>query len=167
MGGRPQPVREEQELKLTRVQYVGRMLADNVNRTVTFIDEVEVVHLPSDDIDQAVDVDKLPPAGMHLQCQTLKVRSDRDTAGKTLQTMEAQKRVLVRAQDFWGRSDVLKFDEAKDQLILEAAEGNTASLYRRKTQGDVYDEIKGKKITYYRQKREHKVEGATGVRGSN
>src|SRR5262249_55484143 len=117
---RSQPAPEEQELKLTRVQYGSRMMADNVNKTVTFFDEVEVVHLPTNDIDLAIDVDNLPAGGMHLMCETLKVRSERDSTGKTLQTMEAQKRVRIFAEDFSGRADVMKFDEAKDQLILEA-----------------------------------------------
>lgn len=179
-SGRPQPAGRvpppvapnEQEMKLTRVQYSGAMVADNNTKTVMFFKDdrgngVQVVHLPATDIDTAVDADNLPAGGVYLHCQLLKVLTTRAADGKTLQVMEAYDKVIVRAQDFWGRADVVKYNEEHDVLIFEAKEGNIASLYRTRNRGGDYEEIKGKKILYWRQKNEHRVEGAVGIRAGN
>jgi lipopolysaccharide export system protein LptA len=167
-AARPSAAKDEMELKLTRVVYQGRMLADNTNRTAFFFDNVEVVHLPAKEIDLAIDVDRLPAGAVHLQCQnTLKVYSSRDKNGKTSQVMEAYGRVQVRAQEFWGWADMVKYNEETDQLIFEAKEGNYASLHRVRVQGEDPQVIRGKKILYWRQSREYRVEGAVDVRGGN
>ena len=163
---RPSAGGQELELKLTRIAYLGTMFGDNTNKAVTFSEQVEVVHLPAMDIDLAVNLDRLPPGAVYLQCQRLKVSSHRENSGKSLQTMDAAGKVIVRGNDFSGRADFVKFDEVKDQLILEAHEGNYASLYRQEVAGGEYKEIRGKKITYHRLTREHKVEGAVGVRSN-
>ena len=46
-------------------------------------------------------------------------------------------------KEFWGRADVIKYDESKEQVIFEASEGNVATLYRVTQPGAQPDEIKG------------------------
>lgn len=164
---KPQPGKDEQELKLTRVTYRGRMYGDEVRRTVTFYEEVEVIHVPATDIDMKIDMNKLPPGSMFLQCEVLKVKSPRTENGQGGQELEAHKRVIVQADEFWGKADVITFNEDKDQLTLSAAEGNYASLHRAKVQGGPFEEIKGKQIIYYRRTNDYKVIGGVGVRTSN
>ncbi len=165
--------KEDMELKLTRVEYGtggrgGRMLADNTTKTVMFFDDIEVVHLPAKDVNIQINPNRLPPEAVHLQCKSLlKILSIRQPNGKTLQEMQAFDRVIVSAQDFWGFADVVKYSEENDQLIFEAKEGNWATLHRAKVQGGEFEAIKGKKITYWRQTRAHKVEGAVDVRSSH
>jgi hypothetical protein len=154
----PQP---EQELKLTRVTYAGRMFANNNTHTAIFNDNVEVVHLPSDNPDMTIDLTKPPPpGGMYLRCEQLKVRSVRHPDGTTShQEMEAHRRVIVQSQEFWGRADVVTYDESKELVIFEGRDGNMATLYRKKVVGGEMDEIKSKKIYYWRRTNTFKTEG--------
>ncbi len=143
------------------------MYGNEVNRTVTFSDEVEVVHLPATDIDLKIDMNSLPRGSLLLQCEVLMVKSPRKEEGQGGQELEAKKRVRVQADEFWGQADVITYNEDKDQLVLTAAEGNYASLYRSKAQGGPVEEIKGKQIIYYRRTNDYQVNGGVGVRTSN
>jgi hypothetical protein len=156
---------QEQELKLTRVTYAGRMFANNTTHTAIFNDNVEVVHLPSDNPDMAIDLTKPPPpGGMYLRCEQLKVRSVKHADGQTShQEMEAHRRVIVQSQEFWGRADVVTYDESKELVIFEGRDGNVATLYRKKVQGGEVDEIKSKKIYYWRRTNTFKTEGTEKV----
>jgi hypothetical protein len=157
----------EQELKLTRVTYLGRMFANNHTRIAKFYDNVEVVHLPGDNPDLPIDLDRLPPGGMYLRCERLEVYSQKNTDGKTTsKQMEAHIKAVVQAREFWGRADVIKYDESKELVIFEAAEGNLATLYRVLQPGKEPEEIKGKKIKYYRKTNAFAVEGGVKFQGS-
>ncbi len=157
---------DEQELKLTRITYLGRMWANNNSRTAIFYDNVEVVNVPSDNPDLAIDLDRLPQGGLYMRCEQLKVYSQRDKDGKAVnQQMEAHHKAVVQSREFWGRADVIKYDESKEQVIFEASEGNLATLFRVLTPGQQPDEIRGKKIIYWRRTNDFKVEGATTLKG--
>jgi lipopolysaccharide export system protein LptA len=164
----PKAATGEPEPKLTWVSYGGRMWVNNNKKTATFRDEVEVVHMPARDIDAPVNLDALPAGAIHLQCRSLTVLSMRDPSTTTThQELEAAGFVRVWAQEFWARADLVKYNEKEDKLIFEGVDGNLASLHRQRVAGGPFEEIKGKKITYWRQRNEHKVEGATSIRGSN
>lgn len=158
---------KEEELRLTRVNYLGRMFVNNQSRTAIFYDGVEVVNVPTDNPDLPIDVDRLPPGGLYLRCEQLKVYSRKDGNGKMTQEMEAHRKAVVQSREFWGRADVIKFDESKDQVIFEATGSNQATLYRVKELGQEPDEIKGKKITFWRRTNDFKVESGTSLQGTN
>jgi len=154
----------ETELKLTRVNYLGRMFANNVTRTAVFYDNVEVVHLPTDDPNLEIDLNKLPEKAMYLRCDQLKVYNPREVGARGMQQMEARGRAQVQAREFYGRADVIKYDENKELMVLEATDGNLASLYRQKAKGLPQEELKGKKIYYWRKTGDFKIEEGRGAR---
>ncbi len=150
-----QPVEEEH--KLTWVRYGDRMMVDNPKRTATFYKNVEVVHFPSEtpghDLVMNKLIDKLPPGGMYLRCETLKVYSTRDATGKSTQSMVADgqnKQAYVQAQDFFGWATTIKYDESKGQVVFEGSEGSLAQLNRVLVKGGRPDTVKAKKIIYNR-----------------
>jgi lipopolysaccharide export system protein LptA len=171
-GATPPP----EEMKLTRINYLGRMFGNNTTRTAVFYDSVEVVHVPTENPNLVIDVDKpLPQGAMYLRCNQLKVYS-RKVPGtqtqnqntgkpeeKTNQELEAHGKAMVQAQEFWGRADVIKYDESKELVVFESAEGNLATLYRVKVRGGQAEEIRGKKIFYWRRTNDFKIEGGTNI----
>jgi lipopolysaccharide export system protein LptA len=168
-GSKPTGKPPEQEMQLTRVYYLGRMYANNTKRVAVFYDGVEVIHVPTDDPNLVVDIDKLPQGGMYLRCDQLRVYTQKvDPApdGKVNQMMEARGKARVQSREFSGVADVIKYDESKELVIFEAADGNLATLYRVKSRGAAPEEIKGKKIYYWRDKGDFKVEGGQGIRAN-
>jgi lipopolysaccharide export system protein LptA len=172
--GTPEPPRTPssppapEEMKLTRINYWGSMFGNNNTRTAIFYNNVEVVYVPSDDPNLTVDVDKLPQGAMYLRCNQLKVYSRRRADGKASQEMEAHGKASVQAQDYWGRADIIKYDESKEVLVFEAGEGNLATLNRVVRRGEAPQELRGKKIFYWRQSGTYKIEGGvvgTGITG--
>ncbi|GIW78579.1 MAG: hypothetical protein KatS3mg105_0386 [Gemmatales bacterium] len=146
-------------LKLTRVNYLGRLYADNKKRTATFYGNVEVFHTPSDDPDIQIDPDAPPPGSFFLTCKQLKVFSHKHANGQTSQEMEAKYQVFAEAQEFSARADVLKYDESKELIVFEGGTAGMATLYRTKTPGAPREKFTGKKIFYWRKTGEVKLEG--------
>jgi lipopolysaccharide export system protein LptA len=155
--GKPAP----EELKLTRVTYLGHLHANNKTRTAIFYDGVEVFNLPADNPDLPLDADHLAPGCMYLRCEQLKVFKSQDN-----HLMEANKHVLVRTQEFWALAEVVKYDEGKDLVIFEGGEGGMATLYRIKAQGSQPEKITAKKILYWRKTNDFNVEGGSNLEGT-
>lgn len=154
----------KEELMLTRVNFTDRMFANNIKRIAYFYGNVEVVHMPSENPDVMIDVDR-PPAGcMYLRCEQLKVLSHRNLSGVTTQEMEAMRKVIVQAQDFWGIADVVKYDESKELVIFEGGDGGMATMYQVLAQGGQPRKLAGKKIYYWRKSGEVKIEDGQGIR---
>src|SRR5262249_7255196 len=123
------------------------------NRAV-FIDNVRVVHVPSEDPKLKVDPDapELPKGGLYLRSDWLEVQTIKPEApGKPYQIMTAQNHVFVQSQEFYARADKMHYDESKDQIILEGGDNSVATLYKIRRPGERPQEFKGKKITYVRQ----------------
>src|SRR5207248_2120296 len=128
------PAQPAKQLMLTRVSYLHRMWANNRNRTAFFTGDVDVVHGPAENPDVVVDVDRPPPGYMHMHCELLNVYSKRQPDGRITQEMTAQKKVWYNAQEFWGRAEVVEYDEKLDRIILDGGPSGTATLYREKVQ---------------------------------
>jgi hypothetical protein len=154
---------DEEQLKLTRVCFNGRMRANNKTRVAVFLDDVEVVNLPSDNPDIKIDVDRLPPGAMYLRCERLDVRTRELPGGKTSQEMDAQKKVRVQAQEFWGMADRVTYDESQERLIFEGGEGGSAVLYQFKVPGGQPRVVRARKIFYFRRTNEYQLEGVQGI----
>jgi hypothetical protein len=147
---------------LTRVNYQGRMFANNTTRTTIFYDGVELVHMPGNDADVAIDIDKLPEGALYLRCDQLTASRRQEANADGMQQLQARGHAVVWSRDFFGRADQIKYDESKDLLVLEASEGNLATLVRQKAKGAAPEEVKGKKIYYWRRTNDLKIEGGTG-----
>lgn len=165
-GPRPTAEPGAEEMKVTRIQYFGHMFANNNTRTAIFRDKVEVVHLPGSDPNISVNVDNLPAGAMYLRCNQLKVYSRREAGGKSNQEMEAHGKASVEAQEFRGRADIIKYDESKDLVVFEATEGNQATLYRIVRRGAPPEEIKAKKIFYWRHNNTFKIDGGSSIKAN-
>src|SRR5262249_52708766 len=77
----------EEQMKLTKVDYRGKMYANNKSHLITFYDEVEVISAPSEDPEAVIDLNRLPQGAMHMQCDQLRV-SNRPENGVNNQEME-------------------------------------------------------------------------------
>jgi lipopolysaccharide export system protein LptA len=168
----PQPARPgaDDELKLTRVLYSGRMYANDKTHTAIFTDNVHVVHVPSDDINLEPNIDKLPENGLYLRTDRLEVYSRQDaSATKAGQQMKATGHCFFKAhdtqsQDNWGRAEVITYDESKDQVILFGGQGGgLAHVYQEKVKGTTPKEITAEKIIYLRKTGAYEGIGTRGV----
>jgi lipopolysaccharide export system protein LptA len=138
------------------------MFANNTTRTAIFYDGVELVHMLGNDADVAIDIDKLPEGAFSLRCDVLTVSRPQEANADGLQQLQARGHVVLQSREFSGRADQVKYDESKDLLVLEASEGNLATLVRPKAKGAAQEEVKGKKIYYWRRTNDFKIEGGTG-----
>ena len=117
-GAKPAANRKpDDEFKLTWVTYEGSLRIDNPRRTARFYKNVQVLHLPMNDPGLQLEfrklADHLPLGAMYLKCDRLDVYSTKDENGKTNQEFTAKDRAEVQAQEFYGRANVIKFDEEK------------------------------------------------------
>lgn len=145
---------EDEILKLTRVLYSGRMYGNNKTRTAIFTQDVDVVHLPSEDIKLEPNIDQLPLGGLYVRCDRLEVYSQKDEE-KTNQQMKAIGRAYTQSLDrtgkVTGRASAITWNEQKQQVIFEGGgNGGLATLYREKVKGGPREEMKGTKILYWR-----------------
>ena len=125
--------------------------------------EVDVVHVPADNEDLAVDLDNLPVGGMYVHSDKLVVRGKTEK-DRRYQEITATGRVTFRSQDkgpsFYGTSDEVKFDEATDKVIFI---GNPATLCRIKGKGVKPDIFSGQKIIYNRRTGECSADRVSGI----
>jgi hypothetical protein len=159
-----------EELNLTRIDFGGRMFANNKSkdRTTKFYDNVEVYHQPADNPDVKVDPDHPPKGGLYMRCSLLTVFSQPLPNGKTTQFMRAEKAVSFRTPEFYGTADVVKYDESKEQIIFEGVGGNLAVLYRfTPGQGAGVDPkaIRGRQILYERKTGRFIIDGGREIMG--
>lgn len=161
----PKKPADDEELKLTRVTYDGRMSGNNVARTARFFDKVEVVHVPTDNPDMTIDLTRPPTDLLYLTCRQLDVRSNQESSAspmkgaKTTQELIGSGSVYIeQQQQFRGWADEVKYDEAQERVIFEANQGNTATLQRVLVVGGKPDTNVGRKITYWRKTNDFKVD---------
>src|SRR4029078_11728494 len=71
----------------------------------------------------------LPQGAMHVRCQLLTVFTSKTPDGKQFQMMGAPGRAFVNWQkEFYGWAETIKFDESKQQVILEGTDDNPAPV---------------------------------------
>jgi hypothetical protein len=163
------PAKTQEEMKLTRVEFTGTMNSTskpNV-RTVTFYDNVEVVNVPTENPDLVVNKDRLPLRGMFLTCATLTLTSTTNANGKVNQHMLAKGNVFVTTPEFQARSYQLRYDEAKDQVILEGDNGGLVTLYKIIGPGKPPQMIQGTYILYDRRTGAYWGDGLRTITGVN
>jgi lipopolysaccharide export system protein LptA len=158
--------KDEGEFKLTCVKYQGSMHANNKKGIATFRDKVVVIQVPTDDPGFRLNESHLPAGYLYMSCERLEVLKNKLPDGKTYQEMRAYGKVAIETQEFSGSADVVKYDESKEQVILEGSAGNLAVLEQQKVRGADGQILRGKKITYLRLTGEVHVEDGRGVRFS-
>ncbi len=145
---------EEQEMKLTYIEFNKTMLANNKTGKANFWGGVRVLNMPGDDPSAEIDLDvlvgRLPKGAMYLVSEQLEVLSVKPAGGKSYQQMTATRRVWVKGNEFEANCEKLDYDEAKDQIVLYGSENGQATLYRYLKMGDRPEAIQGQEITYIR-----------------
>jgi hypothetical protein len=146
------------------------MFANNKtkDRITKFYDNVEVYHQPAENPDVKVDPDHPPKDGLYMRCSLLTVFSQPLADGKTSQLMRAEKSVSFRTPEFYGTADIVKYDQAKEQIIFEGVGSNLAVLYRftpRQGAGAAPDVIRGRQILYERKTGKFILEGGKEISG--
>jgi hypothetical protein len=157
--GEPAPKSAAPRQELTIIEFAGNMISNNRpgTKNATFLDNIHVQHFPAETLDAVMNPDRPPKNGFYMQCEKLRVEA-RTQENKTTQLMVAEKKVFFRNDEFYGHSDVLKFDEAQDHIIFEANEGNMVQLFKQAVQGQRAAPITGKKILYNRRDGTFQVE---------
>ncbi len=155
---------------LTRVQNWEYLvsLGTATGRESTFIGDVEVFHVPSEDPNVSLQTAKIPKDGFYLRCANLKIFSQKieGTGGKMKQNIIARDKVQFQTEEFYGTADVVKFDESTDLVIFEGEKGNTVTLTKISgPAGQPRDEWRGTKILYNRRTQQLSAEGGSSITG--
>jgi hypothetical protein len=154
----------EEEYKLTYVSYEGKMTANNHRGIATFYYKVVAIHVPTDDRALPIDETKPPAGSIRLSCQDkLEVRSSKLPNGTTNKEMTAYTKVQIIGPNFTGNADIVKYDESKDQVILEGTDARPAMLDKQETKGGPRKQIYGQSILYSPKTGEFKGEKITEV----
>jgi hypothetical protein len=159
----PPSSKDEGEFKLTVITYESRMHVNKKTGIAKFYDKVVVIHVPTDDPSLQPDENHLPPGYLYLSCEVLEVHKSKLPDGKSYQEMRAHKNVAIETQEFSGNAETVKYDESKEQVILEGSDGNLAVLTRQKGRGADLDRVTGRKIIYHRSTGEYEVEEGSQI----
>jgi hypothetical protein len=157
----------QMELKLTRIEFEGRMFSNSkrATRIAKFWDKVEVINgpCPTGKIDMPFDKDQVPERGMYLSCEVLTVTSTPQKNGPSNQTLYAEKNVLVKTPETMARAATVTFEELKNLIIFIGKEGTPATFYRGFGSGKDPQGFKGQKIFYNRRTKQHWGEGLQSI----
>ena len=152
------------EMKLTVIEFTGRMTAKDkgkVYQEATFLDQIKVVQIPTEDPDAIVDRQKLPPRSTLLTCNDkLVVWSHKtvDTAdAPAIQHMHAFGNAYSRNDDYDGWGETIKND---GKLVIFDSEGVLRAAQIKSRFGG--NEQAGKRIIYDRATKHYKVEESIG-----
>jgi hypothetical protein len=160
----------EEQMKLTYISYGGSMYANSKTNTAKFLENVRVLNMPCDNPNIEIDLDDLldhlPEGALYLRGERVDVYNRGDKT-KSQQEMTATGHVFVQAKEFYARSDVMRYNEAKDQIIFEGVKDGIATLYKIKQRGAQAQKIEGKKITYIRSTGRFQIDGGDWLSGEN
>jgi hypothetical protein len=110
----PTPAARETEMKLTVVEFSGRMIGKDKGRAyqeATFLDPVDVIHVPSDDPEMVVEPYKLPPKAVLLSCkEKLVTWTHRKPNEPARQYMEAYGDAYLQSEEHDGSGEVITHD---------------------------------------------------------
>jgi hypothetical protein len=155
---------QKQELTLTRVDYQGRLFSStnpkDKTRITKFYDKVEVLHLPANNPDIKIDIDKMGKGGFYMKCERLTIFSKPMPDGKTGQYMRAEKNVSFQSQDMKGQAPLLKYSQPEELVIFEGDKTNPVVLYRFHPGRAEPERLTGTRILYNR--RTGEFTGAAG-----
>jgi hypothetical protein len=161
----PNQAKKDQEMKLTLVRFTGKMWADNQSHTATFYENIETIHLPTEDRELDPDPDHLPYEAVYLSCTDRLKVYNRPENGKSNQQLEALGRVRCSTQNSIAQAEKVTYHEGKDQLIFDGGEGGFARLRQLQSQGTPGRNVEAKQIIYMRKTGEVRTSGARGING--
>ena len=160
----PSKAKDEGEPELIVITYQNRMYVNNKQDIAKFFDKVALIKVPSNDPYLQLNENHLPLGSLYLTCERLEVLKNKFPDGKTYQEMRRFGKVAIEAQEFSGSADVVKYDESKEQVILEGSPGNDAVLVKQKVHGGEYETVHATKIFYWRSDGTYSVENGRELR---
>lgn len=140
--------KDEQEMKLTIIEFGGRMVGvdKKVMQKATFGDNVKAISVPANSPTLQVDRNNLPPRALLVTCtKELVVWSHKQPNAAPVQHMDAIGDAYVRSDDYDGSAP--KIESEGKKVTLTGSEALPARIMSRFGQGT---EQVGKKIVYDR-----------------
>jgi hypothetical protein len=166
----------DEEMKLTVVQFGGKMIANDLRKRAKFFTNIRAVHLAADSPTVPVDLREgdIPKGAVYLECRdTLDVFStvqkERDPKtgkeeDKSYQEMIAVGNVRVRKQgEFFGDADRVTYSELKGTMIFHGTDRNPAEVHKQRGPGVSDEPIRAKTIIYNTQSKTFETQGAIGL----
>jgi lipopolysaccharide export system protein LptA len=150
--------------ELTVITFDGKMVGNNKRGSATFYDRVSMLNFPTEDPDFKLRPGRLPPGHVYLTCEQLEVLNRKLNDNTSVKEMRAYRNVSIEGPEYSGHADILKYDESKEQIILEGSQGSPAILYRERVKGATPDVIRGRVITYSRNTGLYHVEDAVDIK---
>jgi len=163
----------DEEMKLTVIQFGGKMIANDLRKRAKFFNNIRVVHLATDSAKAPVDLreGEIPKGAVYLECRdTLDVftttQKERDPkSGKEIdvayQEMIGIGNVRVRKQgEFFGDADRVTYSELKGTLTFHGSDRNPAVVYEQKGPGVKPKEWIAKTVIYNVKTKTFQIEGA-------
>ena len=163
----------DDEMKLTVVQFGGKMIANDLRKRAKFFDNIRVVHLAADSPRTPVDLreGEIPKGAVYLECRksldvySVVQREKDPKTGKEIdvsyQEMIAEENVRVRKQgEFFGDADRVTYSELKGTLTFHGSDKNPAIVHQQQGQG-VKEKapLIAKTIIYYVKTKTFQAEG--------
>ncbi len=168
-------LRDDEEMKLTVVQFGDKMKATDYRKHARFYKDIRAVHLAADRPTIPVELreGQIPEGAVYLECRdTLEVFATMQKElreGKLVdvqyQEMIGVGAVRVRKQgQFFGDANKVTYSELKGTLTFHGTEKNPAVVYELRGQGVPPKEHVGRIVTYYTKSKTIKVEDATQIK---
>jgi lipopolysaccharide export system protein LptA len=157
------------QMKMTWVSFGKSMHANNKTKTAKFYGNVRLLHIPCDRHDKEINPDAilasdLPTGAMFLRCDHMVVL-DSPENGKPNKQLSAVGQVTAMGRDFHARADKMTYNDQKQQVILEAAEGGYAVLTQYSRPGVISQRTEARQVIYDRTTGIAKGIGARSVSG--
>jgi hypothetical protein len=148
------------EMKLTIVNFSDRMIAKDKGdryKEATFRDEVQVIHVPTDDPNLEVKRNQLPPRAVLLTCSNkLVVWTRKVDNGPAHQSMHAYGNAYLQNEEYEGWGEVI---QSEGRLVRLFGMKDNLARIRSRFGGT---EQPGEMITYDRATDHYRVDGSIG-----
>jgi hypothetical protein len=132
MGGKP----KESEMKLTVVQFAGRMrVVDHakVYQQATFTETINVIYAPANRPELEIDQYNLPPGSVRMQCaDQLVVSQHKKPNEPVVQRMDAVGNAYIRSDQYDGWGETITADGPN--ITLKGGKGTLAKVDNRYNQ---------------------------------
>jgi hypothetical protein len=165
----------DEEMKLTIVQFGGKMIANDFRKRAKFWTNVRAVHLAAEKPTVVVDIreGEIPVGAVYLEARdwldvSTTTQRERDKDGKEVdrsyQEMVAQGNVRVRKQgEFFGDADRVTYSELKGTLTFHGTDKNPAVVTRIRGQGIPGQPQSATTIIYFVKTKTFEFSNATGL----
>jgi hypothetical protein len=166
----------DEEMKLTVIQFGGKMIANDFRKWAKFFENIRVVHLAADSPTTPVDLREgdIPKGAVYLECRDRldvfsTVQKERDsktgeTVDKTYQEMIARGNARVRKQgEFFGDADWVAYSELKGTLTFHGSDKNPAEVHEQKGTGVATKPLRAKTIIYNIRTKTFEAERTIGI----